>query len=60
MTGFYPTNENTLYLLHLFNSDIEIMTMQGRPAICNLIGLDKSSCLLSSLSEFCSSYTLIS
>ena len=37
-TGFYPTNQNTLYLLHLFDSDNKIITVHGRPAICTLIG----------------------
>ena len=43
--GFYPTNQNTLYLLHLFYSDNEIITECCRPAICTLIGLFKTSCL---------------
>ena len=43
MTSFYPTNQNTLYLLHLFYSDNEIITVHGRPAICTLIGCFKSS-----------------
>ena len=37
MTGFYPTNQITLYLLRLFYSDNEIITVHGRPAICTLI-----------------------
>ena len=37
-TGFYPTNQITLYLLRLLYSDNEIITMFGRPAICYLIG----------------------
>ena len=49
MTGFYPTNQNTLYLLHLFYSDNEIKTVRGRPAICTLIGWFKSSRLFMSL-----------
>ena len=53
MTGFYPTNQNTRYLLHLFYSDNEIITVHGRPAICTLIGWFKSSCLFISLFEFC-------
>ena len=52
MTGFYPTNQNTLYLLHLFYSDNEIITVHGRPAICTLIGWFKSSCLFISLFGF--------
>ena len=34
--GFPPTKQNTLYLLHRFDSDIEIITMSGKPAICIL------------------------
>ena len=49
--GFFPTNQNTLYLLRL--SDNEIITVHGRPAICTLIGWFKRSCLYSSLSGFC-------
>ena len=52
-TGFYPTNQYTLYLLHLFYSDNEIITVHGRPAICTLIGWVKSSHLFISLSGFC-------
>ena len=36
--SFYPTNQNDIYLLHLFYSDNEIITVGGRPAICTLIG----------------------
>ena len=43
MTGFFPTNQNTLYLLCLFYSDNVIITVRGRPAICTLIGWFKSS-----------------
>ena len=50
MTGFYPTNQNTLYLLHLFYSDDEIITVRGRPAIYTLIGWFKSFRLYTSLS----------
>ena len=35
--GFHPTNLNPLYLLHLFYSDIEIITLHGRLAIGTLI-----------------------
>ena len=38
MTGSYPTNQITLYLLRLFYSDNEILTVHCRPAICTLIG----------------------
>ena len=48
--GFYSTNQNTLYLLHLFSSDNEIITVCSRPAICILMGWFKSSCLFISLS----------
>ena len=51
--SFYPTNLNTLYLLLLFYSVIEIMTVRSRPAICTLIGWVKSFCLFSSQSGFC-------
>ena len=50
--GFHPTNQNT-YFLHSFYSDNKIITVFGRPAICNLIGWAKNSCLFSSLSGFC-------
>ena len=53
MTGFFPTNQNTLYLLRLFYSDNENLTVHGRPAICPLIGWFKSSRLFNSLSGFC-------
>ena len=43
MTGFFPTNQNTLYLLPLFYSDNDIITVHGRLAICSLIGWFKSS-----------------
>ena len=49
MSGFLPTNQNTLYLLFLFYSDNEIITVCGRPVICILIGWFNSSCLLISL-----------
>ena len=45
MTGFYPNNQNTLYLLHLFYSDNEIINVHDRPAICTLIGWIETSCL---------------
>ena len=50
MTGFFPTNQNTLYLLHLFYSDNQIITVCCRPEICTLIVWFKSSCLFISLS----------
>ena len=53
MTGFFPTNQNTLYLLRLFYSDNEIITVCGRPAICTLIGWFKNSRLFISLFGFC-------
>ena len=55
MTCFYPTNQNTLYLQHLFYSDNEIITVCGRPAIWTLIGWFKSSRLFISLFGFCGS-----
>ena len=51
MTGFYPTNQNTLYLLCLFYSDNEIITVHGKPAICTLIGWIETSCLCLSFSK---------
>ena len=51
MTGFYPTNQNTLYLLHLFYSDNEIITVHGRPAICTLIGWIETSRLCLSFNK---------
>ena len=49
MTGFFPTNQNTLYVLHLFYSDNEIITVHGSPTIYILIGWFKSSSLFISL-----------
>ena len=49
MTGFFLTNQNTLYLLRLFYSDNEIITLRGRPTKCTLIGWFKSSRLFISL-----------
>ena len=51
MTGFYQTNQNTFYLLHLFYSDNEIITVHGRPAICTLIGWIETSRLCLSLNK---------
>ena len=51
MTGFYPTNQNTLYLLRLFYSDNEIITVHGRPAICTLIGWIETSRLFLSFKK---------
>ena len=48
--GFFPTNQITLYLLHWFCSDNEIITVCCRPEICTLIVWFKSSCLYISLS----------
>ena len=50
LIGFSLSNQNSLYLLHLFYSDNEIITVRGRPAICTLIGWFKSSRLYISLS----------
>ena len=59
---FFPTNQNTLYLLRLFYSENEIITVCGRPAICTLISWGKSSiaipclfsvCIVSSISNMC-------
>ena len=50
--GFHPTNQNTLYLLSLFYSDVGIITVFSRPAICTLIGWVESSCLFHSMSGF--------
>ena len=45
---FYPSNQNTLYLLHLFYSDNEIITVHRRPTIFTLIGwIEISSLFLS-------------
>ena len=52
-TGFFPTNQNTLYLMCLFYSDNVIITVHGRPAICTLLSWFKSSCLFISLYGFC-------
>ena len=38
INGFSPTNQNYLYYLHWFCSDIEIISLYRRPAICTLIG----------------------
>ena len=51
MTGFYPTYQNTLYLLHSFYSDNEIITVCGRPAICTLIGWIETSHLCLSFNK---------
>ena len=51
MTGFYQTNQNTLYLLRLFYSDNEILTVHGRPAIYTLIGWIETSRLCLSLNK---------
>ena len=49
LIGFSPSNQNALYVLCLFYSDNEILTIRGRPAICTLIGWFKSFCLNTSL-----------
>ena len=41
--GFQPTNQSTLYLLYLFYSDNEMLTVGCRPAICTLIGWIETS-----------------
>ena len=45
----FPSNQNTLYLLCLFYSDNEIITVCCRPEICTLIGWFKSSHLFISM-----------
>ena len=35
--GFFPTNQNTTYLLCIFYSENEIITVRGRPATWTLI-----------------------
>ena len=50
LIDFFLSNQNTLYVMHLFYSDNEIKTVCGRPAICTLIGWFKSSRLYTSLS----------
>ena len=50
--GFHPTNQNTLYFLHLFCSDIEIIYVHGRPAFDTLIGWGKCYRIGGSLSGF--------
>ena len=49
--GFFPTNQNTLYLLCLFYSDNEIITVHGRPEIYTLIGWIETSCLFLSFNK---------
>ena len=51
LIGSFPSNQNTLYLLCLFYSDNEIITVHGIPEICTLNGWFKSSCL-----GFCGSF----
>ena len=51
MTGFYPTNQITLYLLRLFYSDNEIITVSCRPEICTFIGWIETSRLRLSFSK---------
>ena len=47
--GFFPTNQITLYLLHWFCSDIEIITVCCRPTIWALIGWGKTTQVAHSL-----------
>ena len=58
--GFYPTNQNTLYLLHLFYSDTEIIIVHGRPAICTLIGWIETSRLFLSFNKVSWMFTWLS
>ena len=51
-SGFFPSNQNILYVLHLSYSDNEMNTLYDRPAICTLISWFKSSRLYTSLSVF--------
>ena len=53
--NFIKERKNTLYLLCLFYSDNEIITVCGRPAICSFIGWFKTSRLFISLFGFCGS-----
>ena len=51
LIGSFPSNQNTLYLLCLFYSDNEIITVCCRPEICTLIGWIETSRLCLSLSK---------
>ena len=51
--GFYPTNQNTLYLLCLFYSDKEIITVRGRRQTSNMHSHWLGSLQFNSLSGFC-------
>ena len=53
LIGSFPSNQNTLYSLCLFYSNIEIITVHDRPAICTFIGWVKNSQINCSLSGFC-------
>ena len=51
LIGSFPSNQNTLYLLCLFYSDNEIITVCCRPEICTLIGWIETSRLCLSFSK---------
>ena len=51
LIGSFPSNQNTLYLLCLFYSDNEIITVCCRPEICTLIGWIEASRLCLSFSK---------
>ena len=51
LIGSFPSNQNTLYLLCLFYSDNEIITVCCRPEICTLIGWIETSHLCLSFSK---------
>ena len=51
LIGFSPSNQDTLYLLCLFYSDNEIITVCCRPEICTLIGWIETSRLCLSFSK---------
>ena len=50
--GFFPTNQITLYMLHWFCSDFEILTVCCRPTIWALIGWGKTTQVAHSLLHF--------
>ena len=51
LIGSFPSNQNTLYLLCLFYTDNEIITVCCRPKICTLIGWIESSRICLSFSK---------
>ena len=51
LIGYFPSNQNTLYLLCLFYSDNEIITVCCRPELCTLIGWIETSHLCLSFSK---------